>query len=528
MKKYLLGALYLAIPIFGWFAFARSFKRVGPGEISTIQDLDGNITLIEEGLYFEPSPGKQFGETFRKEQDFIDFGALKRVRVREGQLGVKTNEHGVYEQLNPGIHIIETSKNETFDKTNGLQDINKDDFMLGNKRHITIRNGELGESYQDGNFVLLTPGQHILDTTHQRFVKKVSVVNDIVDLGAHKIITVKEGQVAFVNTPNGVETKGPGKHEIRQEDGLFFDRIITTGAQGMTLPTLTVMCSDQIEMKAKSMLIFSVTEPLRTVALGLDNITKTLMEYADATLRSILSRFSSFDIAPTLNTDADHDCSKRVQKLSEIHDTLVSTLNAKAAVWGLSVSDLQITEILPADEVYHENMRKIGTQQSTASINKMMAETAADIAKINASAEESRVTAAEIEQREALVRAETDAQTKKIQAKADADAEIARATGSAEAKNITSQADANRITILNSATNDATETTRLILNFEAYGKVLENVKNPVFVQPDLGNTRIFSNDKNGMTMFSTNKNEGSNFQDIAALQVMSNIAAKGL
>ena len=520
MKRYLLGALYLAIPVIGWIALARSFKRVSPGEISTIQYLNGNVELIEKGLYFEPFPGDRFGKTYNKDADYIDFGPLKRIRVREGQLGVKTNTEGLYEELKCGIHIIDSTKNETFDPLDGIQDINKDDFKLGSNRYITVRNGELGESYKKGVFELLKPGRHTLESGHL-FIKKVSVENDTVDLGAYKIITVKEGQVAFVNTPKGVQTMAPGKHEVKQEDGHFFDRIITTGAQGVDLPVLTVMCSDQIEMKAKSMLIFSVEDPLKTVGLGLNAIVDVLKKFADGTLRTILSRFSSFDISPSLHTDDDHHSQKRTDKLTQIHDDLVSVLNEKAAIWGLRVSDLQITEILPADEAYHQAIRKIGTQQSTASIAKMVAENEAAIAKINAEAEESRLIAARIEQQEAVIRAETDASTKKINADADAEQEITRARGTAEAKKIISQADAARISTLNAATHDATETTRMILGSEAYGEMLKNVTNPVFVQPSLGDTSIFSKDQRGLTLFSTRK-DSSIVQDAAVLQLVSN------
>jgi regulator of protease activity HflC (stomatin/prohibitin superfamily) len=502
MKKFLWSVFYLAIPIIGWWALARSFKSVGPGEISTLQDLDGNIELIEEGLYFEPSPGMSFGAIFKKEHDFIDFGALKRVRVREGQLGVKTNQQGNYEILKPGVHIINTRKNETFNKDTGIQNTNSDDYTLGNKRFITIRNGELGEAYKNGIFTLLEPGLHELNSEF-RFVKKASVASDVVDLGAYKLITVKEGQVAFVNTRNGVQALGVGKHEIKQEEGQFFDRIITTGAQGVKLPDLTVMCSDQIEMKAKSMLIYSVTEPLKTVALGLDKIVVVLKDVAEATLRSILSRFTSFDIAPTLHTDTNHESTERAAKLQNIHDSLVEELNKKTAAWGIEVRDLQITEILPADEVYHNNIRKMGTQQSTALISQMTAETNAKIAGINATAEQSKVTAAKIEQEEALVRAETEAKTKEINAKGDAQAEIERARGAAEATGITSQAQAERIKILNEATNGSNETTQMMLQTEAFGNVLAHVKNPVFVQPGLGVTNFYSKENDNISFFSS-------------------------
>ncbi len=506
--KYVLGAVYLAIPVIGWLALAKSIRRVQSDELCLVQSNDGTTELIEEGLHFRPYPFDTFGEIFNKSLDYIDFGPFKRVRVdanqiayktnsngtlirlnpgihiidvsnnerfnpatdiqpitnpdshfgslrivrvrgdqigyktdansrlirldqgvheiniaagevlngvkniaddyidfgpiklvriKEGYLGVKTDAAGNFVELHPGIHEIKTYDNETFDQTNGLQHIGHDDFRLGNKRYVTIRNGELGESYQKGIFCLLEPGRHVLPADHI-FVKKVSIQNDVVDLGAYKIITVKEGQVAVINTQIGVITKGPGKHEIKQEEGNFFNAIITTSPQGVVLPPLTVMCSDQIEMQAESMLVYRVEEPLKTVGLGISSIINFLKTFADGTLRTILSRFSSADIAPSLHTDEAHHSSKRTEKLSQIHDDLVNALDEKAKDWGLRISDLQITKILPADGVYHETIRQLGTQQSTAEANRRIAENKAAIAQIDANAGQARVITAEIQQ----------------------------------------------------------------------------------------------------------------------------------
>ncbi len=576
--RFCMGLFYSIIPFYGWYLLYQSFKRVKSDEIALFQDAVGNTELLESGIYFRPFPGDEFTESYSKaspyidfgpmqrvrinqgqvafktlpngalqelqpgihiinvagnetfssqnirsnQEDYLDFGAKKIVRIRPGKLGVKTDSDGKYVELQPGLHIIDSAMGETFDVKTGIQDIGQDDFTLGNHRYITIRNGELGESYKEGIFVLLEAGRHKLPANH-RFIKKVPVDSDVIDLGALKIVTVKEGQVAVINTPEGVVVKGPGKHEIKQSEGNYFNAILTTSPQGVNLPTLTVMCSDQIEMRAESMLTFKVDEPLKTVGLGIERIIQYLKSIADGTLRTILSRFSSTDIAPSLHTDEDHHTTKRNEKLTQLHDECVEKLDEKAKEWGLHVTDLQITEILPADDEYLKTIRNLGSQQSTAEANRRIAENEANIAQIKAKAEESKVIAAEIERREAKVKAETEALTITIQAEAQARQVEIQARAQANATQITSDADAARIKKLSDAAKDASPITQKVMLLEAQGEILKQVKNPVFVQPGLGETSIFSKDKDqGVTFFTTKKDGQSSLVDALLLSSSSN------
>lgn len=579
LGRILLGGLYLAVPIFGWVALWRSFKQVKANEITLLQNFGGSIELLDrEGIYFRPFPGDTFQSTYQKTQDYIDFGPIKRVRIKandiayktlangqmerlipgihfintgnnevfdpatdvkkltddfieigylkivrikEGQLGVKIDRNGHFVPLNPGIHEINAQQGETFTLQNGIQEVGKDDYTLGYTRFVTIRNGELGESYKNGIFCLLEPGRHALQPGHN-FVKRVSVENDVVDLGAYKIITVKEGQVVVINTREGVVTKGPGKHEVKQEEGNFFNAIITTSPQGVNLPSLTVMCSDQIEMRADAMLIYKVTDPLKTVGLGVNKIVEYLKTFADGTLRTILSRFSSADIAPSLHIDEGHDSSRRTEKLGQIHDALVKSLDEKAKEWGLCVSDLQITQILPADELYHKTVRELGSKQSTAEANKRIAENEAKILSIQAQGEQAKVIAAEIAQKEAIIRAETSAKIRGIETGAAANQTLAAAEAQAKAITLLANAESSRIRMMGEAAKDAPEVTRQVLLTEAQGKVLERVKNPVFVQPGLGDTTVLTRENNGITMFSTAQNgkRGSSNQTLTGINAL--------
>ncbi len=638
LGKILVGLIYAAIPIVGWYFLAQSFKRLKSGEIATIQDYVGNVAVIDKpGIYFEPIFGSIFSKTFSITASFIDFGAIKRVfvkanhqgvkmneqgeyialtpgyniieanelfqekwlidstqehyllgnihhvtikagevgyaidndtgaiellhegkhalaankkfgeksqlkkdiidfpgliivRIREGFLGVKTNKQGVFEVLEPGIHIIDVAKKETFDSVKGIQDIRQDDFVLGNTRYVRILNGELGESYIDGIFNLLKPGLHKLPANHL-FVKKVPVNSDVVDLGALKIITVKDGQVAVINTTDGVATKGPGKYEIKQQEGNYFNTILTTSLQGLTLDPLNVICSDQIEMTAKSMVMYTINEPLKTVGLGMNEILSILKDYSDGILRSILSRFNSSDISPPLHEDVTHNSAERADKLKKIHDDFVSSLNEKAENWGLSVTDLQITEILPTDPKYLATLQSIGIQQVEFFAQKNIADSEAEIAKIKATAEKSMVIAAENERNAELIKADTQAQVIKMATDAEALRMTTLAQAEASSIGMISTANNKRIAQLNNAMKHADPIAKQIMLTEAQGKItteiMKHVKNPVFVQPELGNTTVYSKDaEGGLTLFSTAKGKhqnGNSFAtEVMALNLLDN------
>ncbi len=455
-----------------------------------MRSIDGKAEILDSGVHFRLYPFDKFGETFSKALDFINFGPIIRVRIKPGYLGAKTNRDGLYEELQPGIHEIKICDNETFDEKNDIQDIGQDDFRLGGKRYVTIRNGELGESYKNGIFQLLEPGRHALPADHI-FVKKQSIQHDVVDLGAYKIITVKEGQVAVINTQEGVVKKGPGKHEIKQEEGNFFNTILTTCPQGVTLPSLTVMCSDQIEMKAESMMVYAVEDPLKTVGLGIDVIIDMLKKYADGTLRNILSRYSSADIAPSLHIDEEHHSSKRSDKLEQIHDNLVDKLDIKAQEWGLRISDLQITQILPADGVYHETLRQLGTQQSTSEANRRLADTA--------------VVIAEIQQREALSRVKTESDVRRTKTDVDAYSEVESANAKSKAILAISGAENERIRQMIVASTEAPDFIQDLLLQEVRNRGLAALENPV-VFSDLGTTVDVRRTNKGVRFFTSAQN----------------------
>lgn len=565
LGRFLLGLVYAAIPIIGWALLYRSFKRIKGDQIAMIQHASGHAELIEQGIYFRPLPGDSFSQTKSKALDYIDFGPLQRLRVHQGQiayktvadgsliplipgihtinlsqnevfnpatnihsnqenfidfgakkiirilpgqLGIKTNTQGQYVELEPGVHTINIAEGETFNQATGVQATNQDYFRLGDRSYVTIRNGELGESYNNGELVVLEAGRHTLPTNHI-FVRKVPVDRDIIDLGALKIVTVKEGQVAVINTQEGVIVKGAGKHDIKQSEGNFFNSILTTSPQGISLPTLTVMCSDQIEMRAESMLTFKIEDPLKTVGLGIQTIVGFLKLIADGTLRTILSRFSSSDISPSLHTDEDHHSTKRNERLTQLHDECVKALDEKAKEWGLRVTDLQITQILPADEAFLKTLRDLGTQQTTAEVNRRIAENEAQIATIRAKAEESRVVAAKIEQQEALLHAETSAQARTIQANAEALQIITQAKAHAEATILKNNAEAEGVTKLSLAAQDAAPIIHQVMLLKAQAEIIKQAENPVFVQPQIDNTRVLCNtkvyrkNKNGLTFFNT-------------------------
>lgn len=573
LAKLFMGMVYAAIPIYGWFKLYDSFKRVKADEISIFHDAAGNAQIIEQGIYFSPFPGERFGKTYPKTQNYIDFGPIKRVRVnagqiafktnahgqlvrlhpgvnlinaaqnesfnkdtgiqsnqgdildfggikivriREGFLGVKTNVQGVYETLRPGVHEIHTAQGETFDNQHGIARIDQDDYRLGNLHYVTIRNGELGESYKNGQFVLLEQGVHPLPPEH-RFVKKVALNSDVVDLGAEKIVTVKEGQVATVNTPEGVKILQPGRHNVQQSEGNYFNEIISTCTQEIRVPGLTVMCSDQIEMRAESVMLYRVTEPLKTVGLGMEVIKNILKDIADGTLRTILSSFSSSDVAPSLHPDAEHHSSIRSEKLKELHDKCVTKLNGQAKDWGLEITDLQITEILPADEEYLTMLRNQASQQINADGARRIAENEATIAEIKAKAETSKCTAAKIAQEEAMIRAETAAKTKAVEAEANANQVVTAAKAKAQEISLIASAKADSVEKMNEAAKNAPKVVQKIMVLEAKAEILKWVKNPVFIQPSLGDTSIVTKQDNGVSFFSTKK-EPSPLIDALALE----------
>jgi regulator of protease activity HflC (stomatin/prohibitin superfamily) len=461
LLKLLTGLLYVVIPIFGWAALYFSIKRVKPGDISVVKTWD-KATILTPGLYFYPFPWESFGESFSNALNYIDFGALIRIRVLPGQVGVKMTTKNTYQELAAGEHIIDISAGELFDKATGFQNPSAASYTIGTK----------------------------------------------------KTITLTENQVAIIDTPTGIEVIDKAeKHTFDQSEKKSLREIINTGSQVLPLPALTVQCTDRINMKAEAMLTYKIKHPLKTISLGMNTILTNLQKLGDASLRTILSQHSSADIAPSPHKTEDNDGSKRIAVLKEIHDQFLQELATKATEWGVEISDLVITEILPSDRNYQDTIQQLGVKQATAEAELTLAQTSSNIAAINAKAEQSRIIAAEKEQQEAFIRMKTQTDNLRALATAERDAEVLKAEGEAKAIEIRAVAKAKELELLNTATLNATELTKELSTLRAKGDILGSIKSPVYVpQPDMGTLRIYT-EKNGLRQSIFNSGAAGNGTD---------------
>lgn len=472
--RFLLGMLYLAVPIVGWIFFYLSLKRVNPGEISIVKTWD-KAEILTPGLYFYPLPWESFGKTFSNTLNYINFGALIRVRILPGQVGVKVDTNNKYVMLTSGEHIIDSSAGELFDEKTGFQNPSSANYVLGTQETVTIT----------------------------------------------------EDQIALIDTPAGVEiVKQPGKHTFDREEKRSLREIINTGSQVLPLPPLTVQCIDRINMKAEAMLTYKVTTPVKTISLGMATIIANLKKLGDATLRTILSQHTSADIAPSPHDTEFHNGSTRITTLKGIHDQFLKDLAAKAADWGIEISDLVITEILPSDPDYQKTIQTLGVKQATAEAEQTLQETQAKIDAIKAKAEQSRVIAAEKERDEAIIRTETSAKSLLALAQAESEALEIKSKAEAERIKLLAAAKAEELRLLNDATKDATDLTKELARLQVQRDTYKDIKAPVFIpQPELGQVRVYTRE-NGQhsTMFTSgppNLASGVTLSDMLNLQAAS-------
>ena len=253
-------------------------------------------------------------------------------------------------------------------------------------------------------------------------------------------------------------------------------------------------------------------------------IIENLKKLGDAALRTILSQHSSTDIAPSPHNTEYHKGEERISALKEIHDQFLKDLDAKAQEWGIKISDLVITEILPSDLEYQKTIQGLGVKQATAEAQKSLEETQAAVAAIKAKAEQSRIIAAGKEQEEAMIRAKTEADTLLLSAEAQKQATLLKAEGDAGSIEILAKAKAAELDLLNAATKEATPLTTLLAGLKAQGHVLENIKTPVYIpQPELGSIRHFSGPNGNHTLFAsgvTSTGNNTTLNDMVALQTV--------
>ncbi|ELR20718.1 SPFH domain / Band 7 domain containing protein [Acanthamoeba castellanii str. Neff] len=361
--------------------------------------------------------------------------------IQEGSMGL-TLHSGQPVILRPGRYVLLSPLHSFVEQ----KSINDDLIEFGPITVVTIKKGQLGLSWKNGETIILEPGRHILVAPHV-FQEAKDIGAPYIELGPIKRIIVNEGQVGISYDTGKLEVLLPGLH-IRTSPTFRFQEFVSV----RRLEPLKVNTNDGIAIMVNTIITYRIEDPVRAFR-DVSNVSEALFEKAEALVTSIFLHHSLDEIAPTLpsgrhesledpgfgsdddqdDNDKDDELTRRKKKkmgkqreistpslFSEIvREAFMDELREYVTTWGVVLMDMSIEKL----EFHDSALRDLLTQRAS---NKL--QTASNRANIAAQAQTGIQKAQGLAQ-EARVKADAELYTAEQRAKGarlQADTALAR------------------------------------------------------------------------------------------------------
>jgi regulator of protease activity HflC (stomatin/prohibitin superfamily) len=173
---------------------------------------------------------------------------------------------GVGHFLEPGRHFL-NNPNLTFIK---MVPMTQEYTNVGAKHRIIISDGKIGLAWEQGKPRILEHGQvYMIDSPNFKYAKSVDLQSPVIEHGAIKMITVREGVYGISYNDGVMEILNPGRH-ILSKGTHSFAGFIPSGQQTLAIEAVTSMSADNVGIKFDSALTIQVVRPkLAVLNLGM-------------------------------------------------------------------------------------------------------------------------------------------------------------------------------------------------------------------------------------------------------------------
>ena len=462
--------------------------RVGPGMVG-LATMNGRPLLLDGGVHYINEPSfKMDGTAFRRQDSpYINLGPLHVLIVPRGKLvPVVVNGEGHF--LLEGRHTINQAR---FTINCPLLDGGKiayksltDEYITAGTRHrIIVPRGKLGLALEQGEPVVYEPGSmHLVNSPLFQYQGSVDVTQQVVKHGSLKIVTVNDGQVGITYNDGVLELFQTGRHTITAETHILAG-FVSTGQQTLRISEVTGMTLDNVELQFDAAICIRVVDAQKavtTLATGqnrtnvVEEMFANVQERAKLDLCTIIgkNRFNKKHVATTTPTARDGK--------SGVDDALASV--------GEDFEKVAPAETAPEDAGFrsavHDSFMVLFKEE--------MSETCG-VEVINMAVEDARITDPELAKGLAAAAVANSALEKQnieaeiVQVKANAEAKVATidAQGKANAMKVISRAEADRIKTVSDALESACPSAQHNETIRTSGDALKNNNSTVVLAQDM-------------------------------------------
>lgn len=435
--------------------------RILPGHYGLCR-FDGVPYVMAPGRHFINDPLFQFVGTQPATKANISHGTIHIIIVDTGKVGVGVVK-GVGHLLEPGRHFI---NNPDF-QFKGVVDANAEYINSCSKHRILIPMGKVGLGWRKNEAILMEANKaYFIDDADFKYQGSVSLLQEQIEHGAFKIITVNKGLVGVAFDDGALTILQPGRHIVDRET-FNFSAMLSTGQETIPISEIVNLSSDNVGLRFSAALNIQVIDARKAVTM----LGRDLSRVKDTRARKA-TEFSSSVFQNNIRDRARLALSIIIGN-NPFTETFLST-SAIASVHGEGEGDGKDGESFKGiiHDAFMSKFSKEMTEQCGVRVLDM---SIADIDIVNkelshalaqAAVKATELEMAKIDRNVETQRAETDVKSMKIRAEGEGAALLVDANAASEEITIIAQAEADRILGIDKAlsgTSEATQTRELIV-----------------------------------------------------------------
>mmetsp|Transcript_1651 Transcript_1651/g.3826 ORF Transcript_1651/g.3826 Transcript_1651/m.3826 type:complete len:581 (+) Transcript_1651:122-1864(+) len=371
---------------------------------------------------------------------------LSQPMVKEGQIGLSWHEDEPM-ILDQGWHWWL----DPFHKFDRAVSLTSQHIQHGPIHLIRVEKGKLGYALdtQTGNPMLLTAGTHYIRKAEFKWGSFLDLSRPVNDLGALKLIRVDRGHIAYYFKEGELMILEPGLHVIAPPDR--FGGFVSTQLQLMDLPKQVHESADYVQLAIDADVLYCIVDPKKAL-LRVDDLPMLIRKTALSTLAGIIRSSHLSEVAGSRKVaysdtkqkagEGNHDDLHEASAPSfqqKVHDEFLKELHTYMLNdLGVEISNIRINDLRIADPNLASKISKESIKIAEQEAEYRMLQKEADI----------RTVRANNQALEIRIKAQADAEKKKILVQAENDTMIETARAEAASITIQSKAKAEAIEIL--------------------------------------------------------------------------------
>lgn len=139
--------------------------------------------------------------------------------------------------------------------------------FAGTRHRIVVPRGKLGLALEKGEPLIYEPGSmHLVNSAFFEYKGSVDVTQQVVEHGSLKIVTVKDGQVGITYNDGVLELLQTGRHHITSQTHILAG-FVSTGQQTLRIAEVTGMTLDNVELAFDAAICIRVVDAQKAVTM---------------------------------------------------------------------------------------------------------------------------------------------------------------------------------------------------------------------------------------------------------------------